>query len=40
LCQVRGHLLDGSAEHISILALVARADGKDMTFEVLAGPNL
>jgi hypothetical protein len=36
---LHGYLLHGSAEHISTLALVARADGKDMTFEVLAGPN-
>ena len=36
---VHRHLLRGSAEHISILVLVSGANGEDVFFEGLGGPN-
>ena len=35
---VGGHLLHASSQHVSILALVARANGKNVAFKFLAGP--
>jgi hypothetical protein len=35
---VGGHLLHTGSQHVSILALVARANGKNVAFKFLAGP--
>ena len=36
---VQRHILHGSVEHLSIHALVSRANGEYFSFEVLTGPD-